>query len=227
MKTPPRWTRRPPAHTLAGPSFLPDVALAEQLLEFLVQPLGVEDAGARRDDVLGSLACDDVDADLAVPGMVEQESFELLHLLTGAHPDAERWAGRDAVWAPAICGPARRPPAVPVPSVLRDRDTPATVGVGCLARGRADGGIRRRRQRENLLAEQLGRLLLDVDPPSQEHHRIPFERVALLLVDPGKHDHLDAAGQILQGQEGHRGPGAGDGPLHAADEAAHHHFPAV
>src|SRR2546427_549260 len=79
-----------PSVTRRGPSLLPDVALAEDLLEFLMQPVGVAEADARRDDVLLALVADDVDADLAVPRMLEQVPLELLNLLAGAHANPER-----------------------------------------------------------------------------------------------------------------------------------------
>ena len=58
-----------------------------------MQPVGVAEADARRDDVLLALVGDDVHAHLAIPRMLEQVPLELLDLLAGAHPDSKRRPG--------------------------------------------------------------------------------------------------------------------------------------
>src|SRR6516164_6882936 len=77
----------------AVPLLLPDIALAEELLQFLVHALHIVQTAPGRHDVFVPAARDDVYVHLPIARVIQQILLQLLDLLARAHPDPERRAG--------------------------------------------------------------------------------------------------------------------------------------
>src|SRR5579884_1734513 len=151
--------RRAPATRRRRPSLFPHVALAEEALQVLREAPAVEEGAREREHVLGAVGGDDVGTDRAVTGVLAHVPLELVELLDRADPDAERGTrGRPAPPRPVAPARARRRP-VARGRRARARRHPTRPRGG---RGRSRCLLRGRRQRQDLVAEELDGLFLDI-----------------------------------------------------------------
>src|SRR5579884_1645963 len=199
------------------PLLLPDMPLAEEPLHLPEEILAVVQPRPGRDDVL-ALVRDHVGAHPPRARVLPEVAVQLLDLVERADPDAD---GRARVVRGSGGLPVPRHAGGPLPPLP-------------LARGVREGGlavsvrgVRGRGERDDLLAQELGRLLLHVHAAPEEDYRVPLEDLGVLLVDAGKHEDLHTPCEVLQRDEGHGRPRAGEAALDAGHEPPHHDLVAV
>src|SRR5579871_1515363 len=181
---------RPDAAAPCDPAalLLPDIPLAENLLQLLLDLDAVPQADLHGDHVLAGVR-DDVSAHRPRAAVRFEVLAELLDLLACRDPHAEcGTCGVGGLGSGRGRGPPVRRTGVAVrPHTLRSAPGRAAVAVPVAARPGGRHGhlelhrlLGRGRQGDDLLAQELGPLLFEVHLAPQQHHGVPLERKPLL-----------------------------------------------